>query len=100
MNEMFKPSTGSVAGVDRIFVDASPTTTTAAPATFKPIKSAPRAAPSTQSVEDAVYAHLQAMRVLGRTQIKTVDVARALGLPVEAVDATIDSLTKKGVKVA
>jgi hypothetical protein len=59
-----------------------------------------RSAGSNKNVENAVYAHIQAMRTLGRTKINTSDIATALGLPVAEVDKTIAALRKKGVKVA
>jgi len=52
-----------------------------------------------KKVEGAVYAYIQAVRALGRTTIHTEEIAKALGLPVDRVDATLDALKKKGVKV-
>ena len=55
---------------------------------------------SNKNVESAVYAHIQAIRALGRTTINTVEISNALGLPQAIVDGTLDSLKKKGVRVA
>lgn len=50
-------------------------------------------------IESAVYAHIQAVRALGRTKINTVEIAKALGLSLGAVDKTLASLKQKGVRV-
>jgi hypothetical protein len=52
-----------------------------------------------KNIESAVYSHIQAMRALGRTKINTVEISRALGLSLAAVDNTLQSLKKKGVRV-
>lgn len=52
-----------------------------------------------KEAEAAVYSHLRAIRALGRTQINSLDVARALGLPVADVEEAIRNLSDKGVKV-
>jgi hypothetical protein len=54
---------------------------------------------SRKNIESAVYAHIQAIRALGRTKTDTSEIARALGLTQSTVEETISSLTKKGVKV-
>jgi DNA-binding MarR family transcriptional regulator len=62
----------------------------------------PRARASRQknkSVENAIYAYIQAIRALGRTQIVTTEIADALSLPTVSVNRAISSLNKKGVKV-
>jgi hypothetical protein len=51
-----------------------------------------------KNVESAVYAHIQAVRALGRTQIEPQEIARALGLSVSQVQGTIAALKSKGVK--
>jgi hypothetical protein len=94
------------------------TTTTGAPATYNPSRStvggpfAPvvpgSSSPtrrrsfikhSTQNVESAVYAYIQAIRALGITRTNTLEIAKALGLTQTMVEKTISSITKKGVKV-
>ena len=55
---------------------------------------------SAAEVQKAVYAHIQALRALGRTNVNTVEVARALSLPLTLVDAAVESLKTKGVKTA
>jgi DNA-binding MarR family transcriptional regulator len=54
---------------------------------------------SAKSIESAVYAHIQAVRALGKTHINTAEIAEALGLPLSAVARTITALRQKGVKV-
>jgi hypothetical protein len=49
-------------------------------------------------VRDAVYAHIRAIRRLGRTTITTNEIAAALSLPVTEVNGALSYLKKKGVK--
>ena len=49
------------------------------------------------SLESAVYAHIQALRGLGKTETNTADIARALGLRILEVERAINKL--KDVKV-
>jgi ribosomal protein L20A (L18A) len=51
-----------------------------------------------KAVEDAVYAHLRAVRRLGRMSVTIAEVASALGLTPEVVSAAVDKLGAKGVK--
>lgn len=51
-------------------------------------------------IEKAVYAHIQAVRTLGREQINTQEIAQALALPQESVIAAVARLRSKGVRVA
>ena len=46
----------------------------------------------------AVYAHIKAVRSLGRTGINTADIARALGLPLHEVERAVAALQTKGVR--
>jgi len=55
--------------------------------------------PRKSEIEKAVYAHIRAVRALGRTQINTSDVADALSLPVSEINHAIVRLRKKGVRV-
>ena len=50
------------------------------------------------NLEKAVYGHIRAVRALGRQTINTADIARALSVPVSAVDQVIVRLQSKGVK--
>jgi hypothetical protein len=52
-----------------------------------------------KNVENAIYAHLRALRALGKKQVNTAEIAEALGLGLSTVHRAIASLTKKGVKV-
>jgi hypothetical protein len=58
-----------------------------------------RAKRTNRNVENAIYAHIRAIRALGRETINTIDIAEALSLPVSAVNRAISALEKKGVKV-
>lgn len=51
-----------------------------------------------KAIENAVYAHIQAIRGLGRSQINTSEIADALSLPVQEVNLAIESLREKGIK--
>jgi hypothetical protein len=50
------------------------------------------------NIENAVYAHIQAVRALGKTKITPEEIAAALGLSVSEVQGTISALRNKGVK--
>jgi hypothetical protein len=52
-----------------------------------------------EDVGAAVYAHIRAMRALGRTTVNTAEVAKALSLDVGVVDRAVAEMTSKGVKV-
>jgi Mn-dependent DtxR family transcriptional regulator len=58
------------------------------------------AAHGVKNIENAVYAHIQAMRALGKTRVNTVDIAKALNLSLSEVEKTISALRHKGVKIA
>jgi len=58
----------------------------------------PRRIRAAKSIENAVYAHIRAIRALGRTTINTNDIAAALSLPVAEVNHAISSLKRKGVR--
>lgn len=50
------------------------------------------------TVESAVFAHIQAMRALGRDSLNTAEIARALGLTQAQVLLAARRLRDKGVK--
>ena len=50
-------------------------------------------------LEGVVYAHIQALRGLGKTETNTAEIARALGLRVMDVDRVIGRLGEKNVRV-
>src|SRR5262245_37390849 len=50
------------------------------------------------NLEDAVYAHIHAVRSLGRTQINTAEIAAALGINVGRVSEVLSRLRAKGVR--
>ena len=51
------------------------------------------------ALESAVYAHIQALRGLGKTKTNTAEIARALGLSVLEVERVIGRLIEKDVRV-
>ncbi len=55
---------------------------------------------TSKGVENAVYGYIRAIRALGRTNITTGEISRALEIPLEQVDAAVSNLKNKGVKVA
>jgi hypothetical protein len=50
-------------------------------------------------VESAIYGHIKAVRALGRTKIAPEEIARALDLPLSAVEQSLSALQNKGVKI-
>jgi len=59
-----------------------------------------RSTRGSKSVESAVYAYIRAIRTLGRTTVNTIEIAAALSIPVSKVNAALDALRRKGVRVA
>jgi len=51
-----------------------------------------------KEILSAVYAQIQAMRALGKTQVGTAEIARALGIHVAEVERTVAALRTKGVR--
>jgi hypothetical protein len=51
-----------------------------------------------ESIESAVYSYIQAIRALGETKINTMDISRALGLPLNVIESAIHNLSSKGVR--
>lgn len=49
-------------------------------------------------IEKAVYAHIKAIRTLGRTSINTAEIAQALSIPMPDVTRAVSNLRDKGVK--
>lgn len=62
------------------------------PSNFRPEK-------SLTDIENAVFAHIQAVRALGRNQINSEEIAQALSIPQSSVIAAIARLQGKGVRV-
>jgi hypothetical protein len=54
---------------------------------------------SMAKIENAVYAHIRAIRALGQTSVNTSEVAAALSLPVGQVNSVLSSLKRRGVKL-
>ena len=50
------------------------------------------------AIRNAVYAHLQAIRALGKTAVSPSEVASALDLPYAIVKSALEALTDKGVR--
>jgi hypothetical protein len=63
-----------------------------------PRRRASRASHVSKGIENAIYAHIRAIRALGRTAINTRELASALSLSIGEVNRAISSLKKKGVK--
>lgn len=100
MNDVFRESGGTIAGVSRILLSptASTSSATLTTPTAAPQKVKKRAASPDKSVENAVYNHIRAIRALGRTDIFPSEIASALGLSAPAVMSALTSLQSKGVK--
>jgi transcription initiation factor IIE alpha subunit len=58
------------------------------------------ASASMKDIQGAVYSHIQAIRALGRTDINTEEIAKALSIPVVSVNSVIAKLKEKGVRIA
>jgi len=56
------------------------------------------ARPGKSTIENAIYAHIRALRALGRKTIYPAEIAEALTLSLEEVRNALNSLRKKGVK--
>ena len=50
-------------------------------------------------IEKAVYAHIRAVRALGKKTVNTAEIAEALSLSLEEVHGVLAALKRKGVKV-
>ena len=61
------------------------------------VQSAKNIKPS--DIERAVYAHIRAIRVLGKKSVNTAEIAEALGISLDEVHGALGALKKKGVKV-
>jgi predicted Rossmann fold nucleotide-binding protein DprA/Smf involved in DNA uptake len=93
MNKVVKANTGTLTVPSTASTTAGRITLSmsmAMPPTHRKVES--------KKIERAVYAHIQAVRALGRTQIEPQEIARALGLSVQQVLSTIHTLKQKGVK--
>jgi hypothetical protein len=53
-----------------------------------------------KNIEAAVYGYIQALRALGKTQINTAEIARALGIPISIVASVLPKLGEKGIRRA
>lgn len=54
---------------------------------------------SPKSVEAAVYGYTRSVRNLGQTRVNSLDIARALSLPISDVEVALRRLSDKGVRV-
>lgn len=82
------------------FVSSDTSTTSGQPVLSRQVLSPGRTAIASKKIESAVYSHIRAMRALGRTKVETAEIAKSLGLSVSAVNRTLETLRKKGVKEA
>ena len=55
-------------------------------------------AASKKQLQRAIYAHIQAVRALGRTEIQTQEIADALCISVQEVNDVLEVLKKQGVR--
>lgn len=60
----------------------------------------PQSQRSDKKIETAVYTYIRALRSLGKTQVNSAEIARALGVPVSNVDRVLPKLTEKGIRRA
>lgn len=95
MNKVVKANTGTV-NVPSVSVTTSTGTVTFS--TNAVTRASAETKINSKKIESAVYAHIQAVRALGRTQIEPQEIARALGLSLAQVTNTIQALKQKGVK--
>ena len=54
---------------------------------------------SPKNVEAAVYGYIQSVRNLGQTRVNSLDIARALSLPIGDVEVAIQRLSDRGVRI-
>lgn len=54
---------------------------------------------SKRVIQGAVYAHIRAVRALGRTRLNTAEIAEALSLSIGEVNRAVASLKTKGVRL-
>jgi len=54
--------------------------------------------PKKGDIEKAIYAHIRAVRALGKKTINTAEIAEALTLSLDEVHSALVSLRNKGVK--
>lgn len=57
-------------------------------------------ASAAETIENAVFTHIQAIRALGKTSINTLDISQALSIPESEVIAILPALIKRGVRIA
>jgi DNA-binding MarR family transcriptional regulator len=55
---------------------------------------------SAKNIEAAIYSYVRAVRALGKTQISTSEIAKALGLSVSDIGKVLPKLNDKGIKLA
>lgn len=51
------------------------------------------------AVENAVYAHIRALRAIGKTTVNTAKIADSLDIPRSYVDAAVRNLTSRRVRI-
>lgn len=54
---------------------------------------------SNNDIEGAVFAHIKAVRTLGQASVNSVDISRALSLPLGEVEQAMQGLRGKGVRI-
>ena len=54
---------------------------------------------SNDDIEGAVFAYIRAVRALGQASVNSVDISRALSLPLGEVEQAMKGLRGKGVRI-
>jgi DNA-binding CsgD family transcriptional regulator len=80
------------------YVPSSASTVATVPTGLQ-IAPARKARTSARTIQNAIFAHMQAMRALGRTQLSTGEIATALSISRDDVQGALASLRKRGVKI-
>lgn len=94
-------TTSTTSGVGSVTVVGATSTSSSEAVTFGysiVFEDAAKAARNLKAIEDAVYAHIRAIRALGRTRINTAEIAQALSVSQRDVDRAVENLKGKGVR--
>jgi hypothetical protein len=97
MNERVR--LGGAAASDSVVLKPSVTSTTSVSFTTSAPASPGRSKPATRKIENAVYAHIQALRALGHDTVNTFVIARAINISAGRVAEAVRALQARGVKV-
>jgi hypothetical protein len=100
-NSTVKKVTLSSTNTDARLIVSSTQSSTGRSFTVEAGRTTPKRAVKTgrKKVENAVFAHIQAVRALGHKTINTVEIADSLGLSPEVVMEAVTNLKRKGVRI-